>query len=202
LALERLAEDPPVAPFTETDLNRALYFRLLEAHRDVGPASAPLAPPIPEGRNAPSADHVARDPRENKVPDFQWGLTDHQVQDARKSAKHFVVECKILGTPKRSDWIYNEQYVIGGVVRFVDPRHGYGMGVAEGSMVGYVVDLAIDAARAEVASQLAAVPLPPLSEVARGEDEFREFTHELERAFDESPYELRHHWRRVSQSER
>jgi hypothetical protein len=197
-ALELLAADqlPPVV--NEVALNRLLYWCILTAQRELGAlGDAPPAPVIPEGHNAPAASDEERTERENKIPDFQWGLTDDQAIDVRESAKHFVVECKRVITPQRQDWIYTEQYVTAGVMRFVTRTHGYGMGVRDGAMVGYVQVLGFDHALNEIGMHLDAAGLEPLAEAFRDGETYMELGHSLVRDFEESPFELAHLWQRL-----
>jgi hypothetical protein len=196
-ALELMAEDEMPSPANEVALNRAMYWCILTAQRELSAqGQAPLAPVIPEGRNPPAASDAERTTRENKIPDFQWGLTDDHVADVRLSARHFVVECKCLFRTRRRDWIYTEQYVIAGVRRFVTTEHGYGMGSRDGAMVGYVHELTFDEARTEVGAHVAREGLPPVVEMARWGEGRIELMHSLDRSFDESPFQLSHLWQR------
>jgi hypothetical protein len=185
-------------PLDENVTNREMYFYILAAQRELGAnGQAPLAPVIPEGHNPPAASDAERAARENKIPDFQWGLTDDHEPDIRKSAKHFVVECKCLIKPRRSDWIYAEQYVIAGARRFVTIGYGYGMGARNGAMVGYVRALTFEELLREVEVHVAADGLAPLAQTHRHEDTYIELTHSLARPFPESPFELAHLWQRI-----
>lgn len=98
-ALQLLATEPELA-CAEVELNRRLYWRLLEATRELYPSEVP---PLCECCNQPDPDDQARARRENKRPDFQWSYTDRFESDSHRSSKQFVVECKRLGSPPRSD---------------------------------------------------------------------------------------------------
>lgn len=198
-ALELMAASEPLpSPLDETTLNRCLYWHILAAQRELGEAGlAPLAPVIPEGRNAPAANDVNRTARENKIPDFQWGLTDDQVADVRLSAKHFVVECKCLIEPRRADWIYTKQYVINGIKRFVTVDHGYGMDARDAAMIGYVRSISFEELLTTVDGHISDEGLPPLGELGRDEETSIELAHSLSRSFGESPIRLAHFWHRV-----
>ncbi|WP_445149060.1 hypothetical protein [Baekduia sp. Peel2402] len=198
-ALELMAaSDLLPSPLDEVTLNRALYWHILAAQRELGEKGlAPLAPVIPEGHNPPAADDVERGSRENKIPDFQWGLTDDQVADIRRSAKHFVVECKCLIEPRRADWIYTEQYVIAGIKRFVSVDHGYGIDARDGAMVGYVRSLSFEELLSSVGEHVMAEGLPALGETSRDEETRIELAQDLDRPFGESPIRLAHFWHRV-----
>jgi len=193
-----MAEAGMPSPASEVALNREMYWCILTAQRELSAQGrAPLAPVIPEGRNPPAASDAQRTARENKIPDFQWGLTDDHVTDVRMSARHFVVECKCLFRPRRRDRIYTEQYVVAGVRRFVTTEHGYGMGSCDGAMVGYVHGLTFDEALAEVGAHVALEGLPPVVERGRRGERGIEMTHPLERPFEDSPFELAHLWQRL-----
>jgi hypothetical protein len=195
-ALELLSKSHPPDPLKEVVLNRELYWCILAAQRELGAlGQAPLAPVIPEGRNSPAAGDDERAPRENKIPDFQWGLTDDQAADVRESARHFVVECKCLITPRRKDWVYTQQYVTAGMRRFITRDHGYGMGVGNGAMVGYVRGLTFAEAHSEIDSHAVTEALPPLHEIADNTtDSTIDLAQHLDRPFKESPYYLVHLW--------
>src|SRR5437588_778773 len=63
---------------SEADLNRELYFCLLEANKvQWGMGEGLDSPPIGEGKNPPSPDDEQRERREDKIPDFLWGFFDH-----------------------------------------------------------------------------------------------------------------------------
>jgi hypothetical protein len=195
-ALDLLATNAVAEPLDENVLNRELYWCLLEAHRQLGSA-APPAPPIPEARNPPNSSDVERAVRENKIPDFQWGVFDDNAVDPRDSARHFVVECKCLFETRRSDWVYTEQYVVAGIRRFIDPGHGYGKGMDRGAMIGYVQQLTIAEALDRVNASARTHAVPMLAAGALRGADAADFEHDLQRPFHASPFHLHHLWIRV-----
>src|SRR5437660_1382944 len=89
---------------SEIDLNRELYFCLLEANRQQWALGNGFDhPPISEAKNPACPDDEHRVRRENKIPDFQWGYINHTELDPRYSARYFVLECKRLGKQPRAD---------------------------------------------------------------------------------------------------
>jgi hypothetical protein len=195
-ALTALAAD--CVSEAEDDLNRELYWHLVRANHEAARDGEPPLPPVTyEGRNPPSASDEERARREFKIPDFAWGLTDHLATDPRRSAKHFVIECKRLTRPVRRDWIYTKQYIVAGVLRFVREEHAYGKDMRSGAMVGYLQDIlaadAIHAVNATAAREAIAALLVRQS----NEDEV-DLEHDLDRPFPESPFRLQHLWARVA----
>ena len=153
-------------------------------------------PPTPEGKNLPSADDEQRAMREDKIPDFQWTLIDHAEDDPVRSVHAFVIECKILGKPKRADWIYNENYVKHGMLRFVAGEHGYAKGEISGAMIGYVYDMDPGSILAEVNVTASTHGLP---HVPHPDDGWQEggtsrMTHMLVRTFPTTQFKLVHFW--------
>lgn len=195
LALEKLAEEENI-PKDEVNLNRTLSQCVLHAVRELDPdGSVYVSPPVWECNNQPDPDDETRAKREDKRPDCLWGYMDH-LADASRSARHYVLECKRLGKPVRSDWVFNKNYINNGVVRFIDESHGYGKSCASGAMIGYIQSMEPDDILAEVNSACVS-GIPPhilisadgwrLSGVSR-------LDHTFERTFYESPFALRHLW--------
>jgi len=104
----------------EDKLNFKLYFCMLEAVRRLGGEDSGInSPPVYECTNQPLEDETHLDIARKKRPDFQWGYINHSEPDPKKSAKHYYVECKRLGTPIRNDWVFNINYISNGVLRFL-----------------------------------------------------------------------------------
>ncbi len=137
---------------SEVELNRRLYFCLLDANRRLlrSGGGGFEYPPVSEGKNPPDPDDACRAKREDKIPDFCWSFIDDTEPDSRRCARHFVIECKRLGSPPRSGWVLNENYVRHGILRFVRADHGYAKGESSAAMVGYMESMAPDAILAEV----------------------------------------------------
>ena len=155
-ALKQLASENfqcGFADMQENDLNRELFHRICRiTHRNKVALHAQSPKPVVERQHCwdmipsfemnsmPSPDDPERAPREDKRPDFQWRFQDDQEADPRRAMRTFVVECKRLRHPSGT-WIFNENYVLHGVVRFVAPGHLYGKDDLAGAMIGYVQDM-------------------------------------------------------------
>jgi hypothetical protein len=149
---------------SEVDLNRELYFCLLEANRQQWTMGKGFDhPPVGEGKNPPCPDDEQRARRESKIPDFLWSLIDHTEPDPKRSAHHFIIECKRLGKKPRADWVLNENYVQHGILRFITVEHGYAKGENSGAMVGYLQSMDFDNILNEVNISATAVSILPLS---------------------------------------
>jgi hypothetical protein len=193
--LSLLAADP--GGESEPDLNRRLYRAIVRAsHAAAGAGDAPPPVVVPEGRNPPAVSDRERAEREFKIPDFYWAYIDDLAPDPAAAAKQFVVECKRL-TLASKDWVYTEEYVRSGIARFISLGHGYGMDMASGAMVGYLQEIRLDDALAEVNAHAHADSIPPLSLNARSGEDSADLDHHLTRSFPESPFHLLHLWVRV-----
>jgi len=188
-ALERF--DLPDPSESEDELNRRLYGRIVEASRAIEKREGIELPVVvPEGRNPPLASDRERCEREFKVPDFYWAYHDH---DGDEPTRQFVVECKRLTRASRG-WIYTDQYVTAGVMRFIAVTHGYGKAAPSGAMVGYLQEFDHDAALAAVNACLESGSLPQL-QPAKETTPLPILDHLLDRSFPDSPFRLRHLWR-------
>jgi hypothetical protein len=183
---------------SEISLNRELYFCLLEAneelHRYTGEAFNHQ--PTSEAKNPPDPDDEQRAKRENKIPDFFWGFIDHTSPDPRRGARNFYIECKRLLKPTRADWVFNENYIHHGVLRFVTEEHGYAKGEKEAAMVGYVQNMDFIDILAEVNKTATNASVPSLKGAIAGwnTDGTSRLEHELTRPFQISPFRLQHFW--------
>jgi hypothetical protein len=188
-ALQRLELSDPNE--SEQELNRRLYFCILEAARAIEKDEGIELPVVvPEGLNPPLASDQERNEREFKRPDFYWAYHDHEGDEP---ARQFVVECKRITVASRS-WVYTEQYVAAGVLRFIAVSHAYGKAAPTGAMVGYLQELDHASALAAINACLQQVPLPDLQPGQDGPPS-GELNHALHRTFPESPFLLRHFWR-------
>lgn len=182
----------------EDKLNYELYFCMLEAVRRLGGEDSGInSPPVYESWNQPLEEEELLDVARKKRPDFQWGYINHSEPNPRKSAKHYYIECKRLGTPIRSDWIFNQNYVLHGVLRFVKPECKYGRASSSGTMIGYIQSMEEEDILAEVNeeafnSNIAAIKLSPKGWKKKG-------VSRLEHKFSRSKvlpthFTLRHFW--------
>ena len=191
-ALSMLRESDDLAE-TEVELNRLLYFYLLAASRELYPDD--VIAPIPECNNQPDPDDEARARREQKRPDFQWIYLDRYEPDPQRSSKQFVVECKRLGKPPRSDWILNANYSDNGIRRFCEPEWGYAKQAPSGAMLGYWQSMEGKDVLREVNEGCCRRSIPNLVLVGPWSSEgVSKFEHDLERPFQISPFKLHHLW--------
>lgn len=191
-ALERLRKIADL-PESEVDLNRCLYFCLLEASRELYPEEE-VAPQV-ECNNQPDPDDEARTKRELKRPDFQWAYLDRYEERAHHSSKQFVVECKRLGKAIRSDWVLNVNYVQHGIMRFNLLEWAYAKRFSTGAMVGYWQNMEPHDVLSEVNEEGSRNALPPL--VLDGlwsPGGVSRFAHVLDRPFEVTPFTLKHLW--------
>lgn len=199
LALEILRNsERDLTEENEDKLNYKFYFCMLEAVRRLGGEDSGInSPPVYECINPPLEEEELLDVSRKKRPDFQWGYIDHSERDPRKSAKHYYVECKRLGTPIRSDWVFNQNYVLHGVLRFVKPEWKYGRASSSGTMIGYIQSMKLEDILAEVNAHAGQKKLPgiALSEEGWKENGVSRLEQTLERP-QVSPgrFQLRHMW--------
>jgi hypothetical protein len=190
-----LLKQKPLLPRDETGLNRELYGCLLRANRELDPEGL-YPPPMIECCNQPDFSDEARSQREGKRPDFSWGFSDPHESNYLLSAKQFVIECKRLGTPDRSHWILNANYIRNGVLRFIDPAWGYAQRFPSAAMIGYLQSMEPDEILNEVnevgsSHQLAAITLVENGWQRAAVSLLRNL---LERSFSVSPIQLDHLW--------
>lgn len=182
----------------EDKLNYELYFCMLEAVRKMGGADSGIdSPPAYECINQPLEDEDHLDVARKRRPDFQWGYIDHSEPDPRKSAKHYCVECKRLGTPTRVDRVFNQNYISNGVSRFVERKYNYGRASSSGTMIGYMQSMEAERILAEVNEEACNRSITALRLSREGWK--RNGVSRLDHKFDRprivpSPFELRHFW--------
>lgn len=182
---------------SEVELNRQLYFCLLEANSQLLAQRRGFEhPPISEAKNPPHWDDEHHTLRENKIPDFLWGYIDQTELDSRRQAKHFIIECKRLGNPTRKDWILNQNYVNYGVLRFIQAGHAYAISEKSAAMVGYVESMDFDDILGQINDAGALVSLPVLAPPLNGwtSQGLSRLEHTLDRSFLNSSLSLRHFW--------
>ncbi|MEY9536897.1 hypothetical protein [Sinorhizobium fredii] len=180
-------------PESEVELNREFYFCLIEASRDLYPDDE--VAPVTECCNQPDPDDDARARREQKRPDFQWIYLDRYEPDPQRSSKQFVVECKRLGDPPRSDWILNLNYIEHGIARFRHPDWAYAKRAESGAMIGYIQSMTPPAILADVNIECRSRSFPDLTpEGAWLTGETTRLDHVFERGFEVSPIRLHHFW--------
>lgn len=180
-------------PESEIELNRELYFCLVEASRDLYPDDE--VAPIAECCNQPDLDDDARARREQKRPDLQWIYLDRYEADPRRSSRQFVVECKRLGAPPRSDWVLNRNYIEHGVVRFRHLDWAYAKHAGSGAMIGYVQSMTPSTILTEVNTRCRGNSLPDLVPASAWQSIGpTQLDHDFAREFAVSPIKLHHFW--------
>jgi hypothetical protein len=76
-----------------------------------------------------------------KRPDFTCAMFNPQAMTNEEYEIPLHIECKVLGKPIRSNWIYNLNYVVNGIMRFDSKEHEYGKRALSGMMIGYIVSM-------------------------------------------------------------
>jgi hypothetical protein len=174
----------------ERMLNRELFRCIMDTYAERSRHSLE----VPDFAPVCDAPNPASEPEptvaERKKPDFRWDLVDHQA-GVGIALVPFAVECKRLGSPTASGFRFNREYVVSGIIRFVDTDYRYGENAASGAMVGYWQDMQYEKILSEVNSYIHAAGLPRLE---AGQGKLRESEHSFARAFLQSPFSLRHLW--------
>ncbi len=178
----------------EVDLNRHLRECLLEATAELYPAEECI--PALECNNQPDPDDESRAARELKRPDFQWIFRDRYELDAHRSSMEFVVECKRLGLPLRTDRVLNANYVEHGIWRFIAPEWSYAKRFASAAMVGYWQSMQGDEVLRDVncAAEKRGVTVLTLNREGWQVRGVSKLQHCFERSFPVSPFSLDHYW--------
>jgi hypothetical protein len=182
----------------EDGMNRKLYFCIKRANATLNKHGEGVEFPVTyEANNQPDADDEQRSRREDKRPDFQWGITDQSEEDPLLQDKFFVIECKRLGEPLRNDWVFNKNYVEKGMLRFVQGEHGYGKSAPSGAMIGYIRSMTSDDILNEVNAHATSACLHLI--VLSGNGWVDEGVSRLEQQLDRpevppTPFSLRHLW--------
>lgn len=148
-----ILKDTPDLKADEDSISRELFFCIREANAELRELGRGIPYPIvPQGQNPPHADDAVITPREKKRPDFYWAMIDPLEPNPRRSERQFVIECKRLGapSPKSPKWIFNENYIMHGVLRFVTEEHGYAKGEKSALMIAYVQSMDFDVILQEV----------------------------------------------------
>jgi hypothetical protein len=196
LALKMLREESSL-PDNENEINRKLCFLVRRANRDLLDRNQGIESPITyESNNQPDADDVTRSSRENKRPDFQWGVCDRNEVDPDRMEKFYIIESKRLGSPSSNTWILNKNYVINGIKRFVDPDWGYGKSSTSGAMIGYIQDMELQTILDEVNTNAASELLPNITISSDGEQpDITRLDQRLQREeIQPTQFDLRHLW--------
>ena len=184
-------------PRPENRLNRELYRRCLQCHKDLaGHANHFPMVIILDASNQPQPDDSAIDDRLRMRPDFQCILHNPLAECAEQSQVFYIIECKRLGEPDRADWIFNENYSRHGILRFREASHAYAKGFASAAMIGYLQSMQPNAVLNEVnkAAEVAGFPAISRPEIWRSNDVTRLPPQEFGRSFPVEAFRLRHLW--------
>lgn len=184
-------------PESETELNRELYWCLLEANQRLSRLGRGLDhAPVPEGKSPPDPDDIKRSKRENKIPDFYWGFIDHTEPDHRRCSRNLFIECKRLGKPSRPDWVFSKNYIRHGVLRFITPDHAYAKGERSAVMIGFVQSMEFEEVLKEVNLTASSLLIALLTGPLKGwkKEGISELENRLVRSFPISPIQLQHLW--------
>jgi hypothetical protein len=132
MALAELISRKPLSE-NENDLNRTLEPIVRECRRkwNISNDREVQGHPVYHAKGQPSLKDAAKQPRENKEPDFTWGFTDYP----NDMDKNYHVECKRLMENK---YHYCKEYVENGIRRFIEKEWSYGFECESGLMIGYV----------------------------------------------------------------
>lgn len=181
-------------PSDEPGIVRELHFASVTARRILDPGGR-FGSPVFETQNLPDPDSEWHEAFENKRPDIQWIHDDESASDDRHREKSFVIECKRLGQTTASGWNLNEQYVIGGIHRFLSEEWKYGLHMSDGMMIGFVQDMDLPTILNVVNSHLATHSLPSLKlEAPLAEAAVSQLGQKLERSFLQTSFFLHHRW--------
>lgn len=181
-------------PVDEPGLVRELHFTSVTARRKLDPKGR-YGRPVFEAQSLPDPDSQILESFEYKRPDIQWIHDDESAVDDRHREKSFVIECKRLGRTTASGWNLNEQYVIGGVSRFLSPEWRYGLHMSEGMMIGFIQDMTPSEILFVLNEHLGNRSLSNLeSEMPLSDQGVNRLSHEFERPFSKSPFTLLHQW--------
>ncbi len=123
----------------EDDLNRKLACVLRECRMKwcISNNREVQGHPIYQAKGQPDSKDAAKQPKENKVPEFTWGFSDY----LNKEDKNYHVECKCLMEDK---YHYCSEYVKNGIKRFIEKEWSYGSGCESGLMIGYIQGMEFD----------------------------------------------------------
>lgn len=181
-------------PVDEPGLVRELHVTSVTARRKLDPKGR-YGSPVFEAQSLPDPDSQILESFEYKRPDIQWIHDDESAVDDRHREKSFVIECKRLGRTTASGWNLNEQYVIGGVSRFLSPEWRYGLHMSEGMMIGFIQDMTPSEILFVLNEHLGNRSLSNLeSEMPLPNQCVNRLSHEFERPFSKSPFTLLHRW--------
>lgn len=126
-------------PTDENDISLRFYFQIRSTNLALRKKGRGL-PSILfwQGQNQPLEGDKPGSPRISKEPDFQWQIVNDLELNPDEAYRHYAIECKRLGKASRKNWVFNENYVKEGILRYTKEDYGYGKGTQSGAMIGYI----------------------------------------------------------------
>jgi hypothetical protein len=82
-------------------------------------------------------------------------------------------------------------------MRFIEPDHGYGKGMAAGAMIGYLQLIPLNDALSAVNAAARSSGVSPLELRSRSGNDQAELDHRFDRSFEVTPFHLAHVWERL-----
>jgi hypothetical protein len=146
--------------------------------------------------NQPEPDDESDAPRLDKIPDVHCALFNHTAPTPQAAMVLYVIECKRLGKPERSSWIFNENYTSHGIVRFRDSSHAYAKGCVSAAMIGYVQSMDLKDVLRDVNSVARAAGFPKILPPKKwNAGRVMRLGHQtFHRSFPVDPFTLHHLW--------
>ena len=136
-ALIRLREREDL-PEIESEIDKSFYFdarnECFERNRNQQFLDFNLSQ---KSTNAPLNESDLDEDFLDKIPDFTWRMHNNLATSPESMTLDLHIECKRLGENIKSN-CFNKNYVAKGIFRFIEKKHRYGHGVADGIMIGYI----------------------------------------------------------------
>lgn len=190
LSLIELLKKKPL-PEYENDINRLLSQIVRKVRKDwmKNNNKEIQGHPIYHAKGQPQEGETIKQTSENKEPEFTWGFTD-AINDIDTN---YHVECKRLCDTLSH---YCSEYVVNGIMRFIEKEWSYGIGCESGLMIGYIQNSDHTSIFNSVNSYNKTNSVPNL--ILKGKWEIGTVS-SLENSFDRpeikiSPFKLEHLW--------
>lgn len=177
----------------ESNLNRVLHDCFVEANAKLGLNYIPAY----EAKNPPHYRDKRKAKRENNIPDLSWCIIDHNAS-YRDWNRNFALECKRLGIKTEAGFVFNEQYVIEGILRFSLEEKGYAKGCETSAMAGYIQNMEFDEILQQINLYLSIrePSIPPISLSTDGwqKQGVSYLSHTFDRSYEPAKFLLQHFW--------
>jgi hypothetical protein len=126
--------------------------------------------------------------RENKIPEFTWEFSDY----IKKISRDYHIECKRLCKDVNN---YSREYVLSGIVRYLDMKWSYGINCKSGLMIGYIQDLEHSLFFTKINSHCKTHGINSIKvKGSFNKKGISQLQHIFTRSFHHSPFKLRHFW--------